>query len=66
VSQEAGPGVSPSTTCVPPARRYSNAAGRNYIVLPAAIKPTGSLELAGYVVDETPDNSAPRYKGKHV
>ncbi|XP_023722503.1 pecanex-like protein 1 isoform X5 [Cryptotermes secundus] len=45
VSVEAGPGISNSTNSVPPARRYSNAASHSYCILPAAIKPTGSLEL---------------------
>lgn len=64
--QEAGPGISSSTNSVPPARRYSNAASHSYCILPAAIKPTGSLELGGYMLDATADSSVPRDKGEHL
>lgn len=66
MSQETGPGISSSTVSVPPARRYSNATSHNYSILPVAIKATGSLELGGYMLDATSDNtSTPRDKGKY-
>ncbi|KAJ9585808.1 hypothetical protein L9F63_002399, partial [Diploptera punctata] len=64
-SVESGPAatsISNSTGSVPPARRYSNAASYGCIP-PLAIKPTGSLELGGYMLDTPADSSTAKDKG---